>query len=103
MWLPSLLCIYSQNSLLARSHCGLTHEDTAPSRGCRDPRSGNKRWCCRDTRVWPGPPLTTDELLPFGGLLLVTLFIWVFIRGKEMNSVSYTFRPEIRLAHLSLA
>lgn len=50
----------------------------------------------------PGPPLTTDESLPLGGLLLVTLFIWVVISRKEMNSVSYTSCPEIRPAHLSL-
>lgn len=53
--------------------------------------------------VLPGSPLTIDELLLLGGLLLVTLFIWVFIRGKEMNWVSYTFCPEIRRAHLSLS
>ena len=45
----------------------------------------------------------TNISFPVGMLKVKPRYSSLGIRGKEMNSVSYTFRPEIRLAHLSLA
>lgn len=93
--------IYSQKSLLACPCCGCTPK-TQRFQDASLILEGETKGSVIDTPItrlssdhgWIPPVRRTCALW--------TLFIWVFIRGEERNSGSYTFCPEIRLAHLSL-
>lgn len=88
-----VLHIYSQTSLLPVPICGLNINDTSLS-GSLPIAEGETKGSITET----SGSVNTEESLPLGGLL----FICVFIKRKAVNSVSYTFWPERKLAHLSL-
>lgn len=99
---PFFLCIYSQNPL-THSHCGWTIKtqlfpDSSVRLEGKTKGSVIERGSYLRAFIWP-----SMNLLSLGRLLLGEPCLSVyFIRGKEMNSVSDTFCPKIRLAHLSL-
>lgn len=79
----------------------LNRKDAALSRCSCDVWRGNKRRCDghmhRPALRWPRTGRSRQE----GFCLVNSVYLTVY-KGKEMNSESYTFCPEIRLAHLSL-